>query len=75
MHPDDVPGEYPGEHEHVDGTEHKTAETDPHKAGKGLKNSMMKLYSGLCSPRKESSNKTEYVDYLHAQHTFPPIRF
>ena len=33
MHPDDVPRENPGEHEHIDRSEHETVEIDPHKAG------------------------------------------
>jgi hypothetical protein len=45
MHPDDVPGEYPSEHEHIDRAKNETAEANPRKAGQSFKNGMVELHS------------------------------
>jgi hypothetical protein len=73
MHPDDIPSKYPGEHKHVNHAESETIEANPRKAGKSFENRVVKLYSSSCPPREESSDETEYVNYLHAQYALPAV--
>ena len=73
MHPNDVPGEYTSEHEHVDRAKNETVEADPRKTGQGFENGVMELHSRRCPPREKPSNKTKYIDCLHAQYALPPV--
>jgi len=73
VHPNEIPGENPGERKHIDRAKDETAEVNPRKAGKCLKNAVMELYSNRCSPRKKPPYKTEYVNYLRAQYALPAI--
>ncbi len=69
MHPDEVPGKYPGQGEQIDRPEKDTAKIAPYKTRQRLKQSPVQLHCLAGAHRKVAAGETDHINDFSTQNT------